>query len=377
VAATTHYEGLKALALADARFVNASVGFDLATMTPTFQLAMGVPGSSSALAVARRFGMPGTVIERAERFLTREDQNFEAVVKKLHDERAALELARAAADEREREARQARVRLDSELEAAQRREKRTLSEEARELMERLRRSRDELRAAQARLRAKRIEPEALREAERAVDRVSREVAIGGALEPLVTKVDESPREPVRAPDLRKGTRVWVPRLRAEAEVVEVMSGGQVRVAAGPLKLTVATSELRAASQPEAPASRPALHAVPRGEPARAPAAGFAGARAPAPGFAGARAPDESPIQTRDNTCDLRGLRVDDGVAMATSFLDRALNEGLRVVFLLHGHGTGALRDAVRKELTRSSYVARFRAAESDQGGEGVTVVWLA
>ena len=109
VAATTHYEGLKALALADARFVNASVGFDLATMTPTFQLAMGVPGQ---LERARRrapvSGMPATVIERAERFLTREDQSFEAVVKKLHDERAALELARAAAEQRESEARDAR-----------------------------------------------------------------------------------------------------------------------------------------------------------------------------------------------------------------------------------------------------------------------------
>ncbi len=94
VAATTHYEGLKALALADERFVNASVGVDLATMTPTFELAMGVPGSSSALAVARRYGLPSTVIERAERFLTREDQSFEAVVRKLHLERAALELAR-------------------------------------------------------------------------------------------------------------------------------------------------------------------------------------------------------------------------------------------------------------------------------------------
>ena len=63
--------------------------------------------------------------------------------------------------------------------------------------------------------------------------------------------------------------------------------------------------------------------------------------------------------------------------MATVFLDRALGEGQRAVFLLHGHGTGALRDAIRKELSRSSYVERFGAAESDQGGEGVTVVWLA
>src|SRR6202012_4942954 len=65
VVATTHYEGLKALALADPRFRNASVGFELATMTPTFRLALDVPGQSSALAVARRFGMPPPVLERA------------------------------------------------------------------------------------------------------------------------------------------------------------------------------------------------------------------------------------------------------------------------------------------------------------------------
>jgi DNA mismatch repair protein MutS2 len=356
VAATTHYEGLKALALADGRFVNASVGFDLATMTPTFQLAMGIPGSSSALAVARRFGMPGTVLERAERFLTREDQSFEAVVRRLHDERAALELARAAAEEREREACQLRARLEGELEAAQRREKRLLTEEARELMDRLRRARDELRAAQARLRVKKLEPEGVREAERIVERVSGDVAVGGALEPLVINVEEIPREPVHASDLRKGIRVWVPRLRAEADVVEVLGGERVRVAAGPLKLTVPLAELRS---------------VPvKADPAVAPS----GERARPVTPASATGPV---IQTRDNTCDVRGLRADDAVAMATTFLDRAIADGLPAVFVLHGYGTGALREAVRKELARSSFVARFRAAEPDQGGEGVTVVWLA
>jgi DNA mismatch repair protein MutS2 len=359
VAATTHYEGLKALALGDGRFQNASVGFDLATMTPTFQLAMGIPGTSSALAVARRFGMPSTVIERAERFLTREEHNFEALVKRLHDERAALQLARAAAEDREREAQHTRTRLDAELEAAKSREKRALGEEARELMDRLRRAREELRTAQARLRAKKVEPEALREAERAIERVSSEVAIGGPLEALVGRTDEGPREPVPASDLRRGARVWVPRLRAEAEVVEV-HGDQVRVAAGPLKLTVSAAELRAAARREPP-SRPALRTASAVAPPAPPPAAL----------------EESPIQTRDNTCDLRGLRVDDALSMATSFLDRAINEGVRAVFLLHGHGTGALRDAVRKELARSSYVARYRPADAGQGGEGVTVVWLA
>jgi DNA mismatch repair protein MutS2 len=354
VAITTHYEGLKALAAVDPRFDNASVGFDLATMTPTFRLALGVPGSSSALAVARRFGMPGTVIDRAERFLTREDHSFETVVKRLDDERAALELARAAADEREAEARRVAARLEAELEQAKSRETRILSEEARALMDRLRRAREELRAVQARLRVKKPDPQAVREAERTIERLAGEVAIGGPLEGLVTKVEEPTGAPVRAADLKKGERVWVLRLRAEAEVVDVLADGSVRIAAGPLKLTVPSTELRA---------RPALAAPP--------------ARAPHRPAARQSSPESAPLQSQDNTCDLRGLRVDDGVAMATSFLDRALNQGWDVVFLLHGHGTGALRDAIRQELARSPYVARSRGGASGEGGEGVTVVWLA
>jgi DNA mismatch repair protein MutS2 len=352
VAVTTHYEGLKALALADARFENASVGFDLATMAPTFRVAMGVPGSSSALAVARRFGMPSTVVERAERFLTREERSFEAVVKKLHDERAALELARGAAEQREAEARALKARLEAEIEQARSREKRVLGEEARELMERIKRARDDVREAQAKLRAKKLEPEALREAERAVDRAAGEVAIGGALEGLVVQEAEAPREAVRASELRKGARVWVPKLRAEADVVEVLAGEQVRVAAGPLKLTVAASELRAGHIPAGPPSKP---------------------RAVGPKAAPAT---DVPIATKDTTCDLRGLRVEDAVSMAATFLDRALGEGIRIAFLVHGHGTGALREAVRKELARTPYVTTFRSADADQGGEGVTVVWL-
>jgi DNA mismatch repair protein MutS2 len=364
VAVTTHYEGLKALALADDRFVNASVGVDLATMTPTFELAMGIPGSSSALAVARRYGLPGTVIERAERFLTREDQSFEAVVKRLHHERAALELARAAADEREAEARRARDRAEAELESAKTRAKQLMSEEAADLVDRLRRAREELHEARARLRSKRIDAEGLRAAERAIERVSGEVAIGGPLAHLVSPIDEAPRAAVRLPDLRKGTRVWVARLQAEADVVEVLGEGMVRVAAGSMKLTVPSSELRAAAPPE-----PSIPIRPRTR-----GAGREGR--PEPAVRAEPPADATPIQTRDNTCDLRGLRVDDGVGMATTFLDRAIGGGHPVVFLLHGHGTGALRDAIRKELGRSPYVARFRGGDPDQGGEGVTLVWL-
>ena len=361
VAATTHYEGLKALALADARFRNASVGFDLATMTPTFRLALDVPGRSSALAVARRFGMPGTVIERAERFLSREDVSFESVVKKLNDERAALDLARQAAEAREREAEGARARFETAIAEARERDKRTVSREAEALLASVRRAREELRAAQAKLRFKKPDEKDLREASRALERVASEVAIGGALEPLVLPADrtEVVRERVEAADLKKGSRVWVPKLRAEAEVIEV-AGTHVRVAAGALKLSVAMDELRAAADPvrdATPVSRAPSHAR---RPAGAPQ----------------REPLEAPFATTDNTCDLRGLRADDAVSLATTFLDRSLNAGRKVAFLVHGHGTGALREAIRKELRESRYVSYFRPGTQDEGGDGVTVAWL-
>jgi DNA mismatch repair protein MutS2 len=85
----------------------------------------------------------------------------------------------------------------------------------------------------------------------------------------------------------------------------------------------------------------------------------------------------APIQTSDNSCDLRGLRADDAVAMAIAFLDRCVGDGRRVAFLIHGHGTGALRESIRKELKASPYVAHFRAGEGGEGGDGVTVVWMA
>lgn len=370
VVVTTHYEGLKALALADDRFENASMGFDLGAMKPTFQLAHGVPGSSSALAVARTFGLPGTVIERAEKFLSREDLHFETVVRKLNDERAALELARAAAVRREAEAAELKQRLEGELRAAREREERLLSKEAAVLLDTVRRAREELREVQAKLRSKKLDAPGARDAEKVLDRLAGLGALGGTLEPLLTKnraggpPPEDDGADARAPNasLKRGDRVYVPRIRAEAEVLDAMPDGTVRVQAGPLKLTLEPGELRVTRAPESDARRKAA------KPAQAGAAPAAAGRDPS-GL-------EVPVQTSDNTCDLRGLRADDAVALAITFLDRSLNENRRTCFLLHGHGTGALKEAIRRELKASPYVRFFRAGGPGEGGDGVTIAWL-
>ena len=353
VVVTTHYEGLKALALADNRFENASMGFDLPTMSPTFRLAEGIPGSSSALAVARKFGLPGTVIERAERFLSREDVEFETVVKKLNDERAALELARADAERRSQEAEDMRRALAEELRALKEREQRVVSKEAEALLAAVRRAREELREAQAKLRSKKLETNAVKEAQAIVDRVAAQVAVGGPLEPQ-SLAPSAPAMVADAPPVKKGARVWVARLRAEADVLELLPDHTIRVQAGPLKLVVDPSEIRLVAPEPASKQRANAPAARAGDP---------------PGL-------DTPIQTTEGTCDLRGLRADDAISMAVTFLDRAINDNRRVCFLLHGHGTGALKDAVRKELKDSPYVRYFRPGSSNEGGDGVTVVWL-
>jgi DNA mismatch repair protein MutS2 len=361
VACTTHYEGLKALALGDPRFRNASVGFDLATMSPTFKLAVGVPGASSALAVARRFGIPGTVLERAARFLTREAATFDEVVEKLGAERRALEIARASAEREAEVLREKQRELDRERERLAVKERVALTREGEALLANVRRARDELNAARARLRGGKLSDEDLRAAARAIDAVAHKTSIGGELEPRAA-IEEAPRAPVPASEIRVGTRVYVPRLRAEAEVVEVLAGGQLRVAAGALKMGTTVSEVRS------------VHVTPR-QAAEAREKGEKRARAPRHELDAAADPDV-PIQTSENTVDLRGLRAHEATAMAEQFLDRSLNSGRRVAFLIHGHGTGALREAVRDALRGSSYVARSRPGVQGEGGDGVTVVWL-
>ncbi|APR82942.1 Recombination inhibitory protein MutS2 [Minicystis rosea] len=359
VACTTHYEGLKALALGDPRFQNASVGFDLATMSPTFKLAVGIPGASSALAVARRFGVPSTVLERAERFLTREAVTFDEMVEKLAAERRALELARADAEREVEALREKQRELDRERERLVQKERVAVTREGEQLLTSLKRARDELRAAQAKLRGPKPSDEEVRAAAKAIDAVAHKASIGGELEPRAV-TDAAPRAPVAASEIRVGTRVYVPRLRAEAEVVEVLGGGQLRVAAGPLKLGTTISEVRSIAS-----AAPVADTRARDR------------RGKRPGYELDAASDpEVPIQTSENTVDLRGLRAHEATAMAEQFLDRSLNAGRKVAFLIHGHGTGALREAVRDAIRGSTYVAKSRPGQQNEGGDGVTVVWL-
>lgn len=352
VVCTTHYEGLKALALGDPRFANASVGFDTDTLRPTFQLVLGVPGSSSALAVARQFGMPSTVLERAASFLNRDDRTFEELIARMHAERQGLEQAKLDYETKARLAESERLQIEEERARLTAREVTAASRELRELREGIRKAQQVLHEARAALRTKPKDPTELRRIERELERASQGVAAqAGALEPV-----PEPGETLAPGALRRGAKVYLARVRKEVTVLEV-DGDTIRVAAGSLKLSVRAHELS-----KKPSSEERTLA------SRTPKASAHRASTPAK--------PEVALQTSTNTCDLRGLRVDEAVSMTAAFLDRAFGSGERVVFLVHGHGTGALRDALRTELAVHTQVVSFRAGGPGEGGDGATLVWF-
>ena len=356
VAVTTHYEALKAMAVSDERLTNAAVGFDVSKMEPTFKVAVGVPGASSALDVARRFGVPGIVIERAREILPEQTRTFDTLVRGLEAARQEVEAALASARQEREEVASLRAKVEAKLEALMASDKRNVSRATSRLYEDLKKARKQIKDIRRGLREARDE-RALKELQ------DKEAAARAAVDSLrdesagqdPTGADPQGTGPSRTPvveaEIAVGTKVHVKRLGRDAEVVEGPAKGKVRVAAGALTLWVDVKELSASrSTATAPTSGPN-----RG------GAGRAGVS----------------VSTSDNTVDLRGMRVDDALALMETFLDRAFGAGESTAYVLHGVGSGALRDAVRRELNvMSSYVSSYRAGTREEGGERMTVVQL-
>lgn len=385
IAVTTHYEPLKAMALTDARFRNASVGFDVASMSPTFHVRMDVPGASSALAVASRFGLDPVVVERARELLPEQSRTFDALVRKLESEHDAVRASREVLDAERRAAVEARERVELELRKMKERDRSRLSLEGERLLALIRETRDEVRAARQAMRKAPTDAALVEAAKAAVERAALLAAEGSEIgDAIAPEVPQAPGSAPSADELTVGRRVYVPRLKSEVEIVEGPSKGRVRVAAGAVKLWVDLDELRPSKEgrrPEAARADAGRSAREdrsprlREEPVRdetGPRAGTVDAREGSPREAPRRA-----IQTEANTLDLRGMRVDDAIPLTETFLDRLYGASQPVGFLVHGVGTGALRDAVREYLRGASrYVRRFRSGSFEEGGDRMTVVEL-
>jgi DNA mismatch repair protein MutS2 len=357
---TTHYERLKALPTADARFLNASVGFDLERMAPTFKLHLGVPGSSGAFLVARRLGLDGAVLRRAEELLGDRRAGIEELLIAVAEERRRLDAERAAAETARREAEAARREAEARERAARARETRAREGAHDEAVAAMRRARDTLDELRVKLRKTDLgTPDVVAQARAQLAAVGEEIA---ARAPAAVPPGG---RPAREDDLLPGTAVVVASLGgSRGQVTASPERGRVSVQIGALRTTVSVDDLRLDDRPS-PKRSPSTPAVKRRAPAAPPAT-----------LAAEGGAELAPGRTSDATLDVRGTRVDDALSEVDRFVDDSLMAHREVLFFIHGHGTGALRDAIREHLKLHAGVSRFRAGQEKEGGDGVTVAWL-
>lgn len=356
---TTHYEGLKALATEDDRFANASVGFDLEAMAPTFHLHLGVPGASAAIDVARRMKLPEEVSVRALKLagggrtkldtLLREVSNART---RLADERLALEEERAATA-REYE----RIVEERAREEASGRKAHTRDYDA--AMTALRSARQELETAKKGIRRRKVVgAKELSEHKKEVDTLSKVVSQHAPKR-------EAPAGKVPSEqELSLGTKVYVSTLGSKGVVVKAPKKGVVQVQVGLIKSRVAVADLRlvpgqtgkGGGQRGSKQEGKRSYQLTRTESAE---------------------PQSSGVhRAADSTLDLRGERAEYALDQVESFIDTGLLSSMEAVFIIHGHGTGALRQAVRTHLQGHPLISKWRRGESGEGGDGVTVAWL-
>ncbi|HEY0985409.1 MAG TPA: Smr/MutS family protein, partial [Kofleriaceae bacterium] len=359
---TTHYERLKALGATDDRFANASVGFDLARLEPTFKLHLGAPGSSGALTVARRMGIAADIVDRASELMGPHVVKVEELLASVADQRRRIEEERAA--------------LLAELEQAEAERAALRAHKARTLA----RYEKQTRAAHGEALT------ALKAARREIDDVRREVKaraaaatledVKAATRKLVTPGAEvarhepqrqlPPGTPARPEQMVAGAPVIVPRL-GRAEVVELLPDDRVEIRIGAMRATVPLHDVLLDSHRQARRAERASHGG--AEPAEAPPAQIQLVDGvPAGGRTNAR--------TFDTTLDVRGNRVDDAVAQVDRCVDESRMAGRDAIFVVHGHGTGALRSAIRSHLQTHKAIEKLRPGEQSEGGDGVTVAFL-
>jgi DNA mismatch repair protein MutS2 len=337
--ATTHYAELKLFAQATPGVENASVEFDVRTLSPTFRLTVGLPGRSNAFAIAKRLGLPQGIIDAAQQYISAEDVEADRLLERVRQSRHELgratnaaQTALSTAREKEKEASQLLREAD--------RERRAMLAEARAELEQ---AQEELERVRKAVERKEWTKERLDEAAKSLEQLHTKVARKQkAIEPASPAAAEAAR--ARA-QLAVGDTVWIASLNQIGQII-ALQDGEAEVQVGLFRVQVPLLDLE---------KRPAAAAPPSRERVRV---------------------SLTPRRMPSIELHLRGMRVDEVLPELNKYLDDAYLAGLPYVRIVHGKGTGALRQVVREALAENPLVASFREGELNEGGAGVTMVKL-
>ena len=349
----THYPELKTFAHTTPGVVNASLEFNVQTLRPTYKLTLGLPGRSNALAIAQRLGLPQEIIEAARSDINPDDLRADKLIGDIHRQR---KIAFKESEKAERARSEAR-RMERDL--AERLEK--IGEERQKVLEQAR-AEGELEIEVIKAQLKMLKDE-LKKARQPLEALQ-------AIEEKIELVEEQVQEPITikrntqngkmAKALKTGDRVVLRNLGTEG-ILSSIDGEEAEVQAGSLRLKVRLDELkRKSDEPGAPVGQPGGR---KKQPEPQPASNH-------PHSAGLAASPGMEL-------DLRGQRAEDALDMLERYLEKAYMAGLPFVRIIHGKGTGKLRQEVRAALKDYPQVTSFEEGGPKEGGEGVTVAKLA
>jgi len=354
----THYSELKAYAHTTPGVANASMEFDTESLAPTYRLRIGLPGASNAFTIAQRLGLSGEIINQARGLVDEDAQQVEAMLAEIkaqteaaHQARRLAEAEREEAEAYTRQLQQQLAEIDTErrdiLNSARadarreikqvRKRIRTLEAQAREAIEKL---------PESALAALQESPEEVQALEKQLETL--EAAI--VTEKLPQPAQKTPREQKSglSGPVRPGDKVFVSQFATTAEVVSVHNK-QAEIQLGHFRATVPVTELEVRDRASVSSGQEVVErqvTTPAGE---------------SPGL----------------ELDLRGQVTEEALINMDQYLDRAFLARLPMVRIIHGKGSGVLRQVVRQELSQHPMVSSYRSGEKGEGGDGVTVAKLA
>lgn len=334
----THYPELKVYASQTPGATNASLLFDVETLSPTYEMSIGLPGRSNAFAIARRLGLDETILAEAMRMVGADSREAENMLDSIYELRQKMEAEQAGTQLVLRQAERTRAELNARLAA--------IDEERQQLLQAAR-AQVEAELAEVKQEAKRLrsllKDAASVTAVKKIAQQAEEVAQALAeAEPLPSLTADEPKP--RQKKLQVGDIVQVKTLGTRGEIVS-LGKKEVLVMVGRLQMRAGLDELEFKERPSDSEEIIESSSTPLGK---------------SPGM----------------ELDIRGKRVEEGLAELTTYLDAAFLARMPWVRIIHGKGTGRLRQAIRKALAQNSHVASWEEGKDGEGGDGVTVAKL-
>ena len=345
----THYPELKAFAYNRAGAMNASLEFNLKTLRPTYHLILGIPGKSNALVIAERLGMPAEIIKKAREALSPEDIKTDNMLDEIIRQRDASKKVRSSADRIRTEAEKLQQELQGRLESIEVERKQILDKARKQAGKDLEELLTEIESTRQQL-AKAHQP-----LKQIIDIRKSAETIHTLVKAPVDKMRHTPGLPVTpaAVPYKIGDKVFITSLQMRAVVTEV-GAEDVEVQFGSLRARTQLADIQ--KEDSGDKGKP-------GDPAKSKSNRTRGAT--------------RPIVFRESPgleLNIRGERVDDATSLVERYLEHAYMAGLPFARIVHGKGTGTLRQVVQDLLKTSSYVDGWEIASEKEGGAGVTIV---